>query len=187
MANATRSQLFALYSDTGKCLELRNLGDKLSLETAKDMISRMRDQGVASTVIHAELIALGATVNEASEPKRVKPKKETVLKHGGVTVKVDRRNFQNIYDEAHRAGMKAGEAVEFHGACGFASIKFAGTTAWARWTKSKKLCGTSYPSGRSIYVHEFGQSMMKKEAYASAFANVLTTHGIVCRAESRID
>ena len=201
--NATRNQLFALWSDTGRTLELRNMGDKLSLDTAKSMLSRMRDQGVSPTVIHAELLELGAELKGAK-----------VISTGTTRTWEPklRKDWQAVYNEADQAGKAAAAAckptpmvvqqhanpmndrsavvqqwVVPHGSCGFAWIKFKGNTAWAAWTKKKGLCGDAYPSGRSIWVSDYGQSIELKYAYAAAFANVLRTHGVECYAQSRDD
>jgi len=204
MAQASRSQLFALYTDTGKCTELRNLGPKLTFEMAKSMISRMRDEGVDPSVVRDELIALGATL-----------KGDPVVISAGSVQKWEpkpRVDFQAIYNEADQAGKEAAKAccptpmvVQGHsnpldatspvtdrwfvpqGVCGFAWIKFKGNTAWARWTKKQGLCGEAYPSGRSIWVSAYSQSMELKEAYARAFAKVLEKHGIQAYAQSRMD
>lgn len=196
MAQATRSQLFALYADTGRCMELRNLGPKLTLETAKGMLSRMRDQGVSPEVIRQELLDLGATAKGEGTPVEAKP----------------RVDFQAIYNEAHAAGMAAADqhtptpmVVQQHanplndrspvtqqwtvagGCCGFAWISFAGNTAWGRWTSKQGLSSKDYPTGLCIWVSEFGQSMELKEKYAGAFAGVLQKHGIKAYMRSRMD
>jgi len=203
MAQATRSQLFALYADTGKCLELRNLGPALDFDTAKSMLSQMRDQQVDPAIVRAELLNLGATVKDATvinapSVQKWEPKP-----------KVD---YQAIYNEADQAGKEAAKAktptpmvvtnrtnplddksavkqawVVPGGVCGFAWIKFKGNTAWAKWTKKQGLCGEGYPSGRQIWVHDYSQSMELKEAYASAFAKVLQKHGIEAYSGSRMD
>lgn len=122
-------------------------------------------------------------------------------------------DFEAIWNEAHEAGMRAGEAaiprpmivgtpVSFlskdidysqptyyvsEGVCGFAWVTFPGNTAWARWAKKYRDCGKAYPKGLQHWVGEFDQSMARKEAYARAFASVLKKHGIKCHAGSRMD
>jgi hypothetical protein len=124
-----------------------------------------------------------------------------------------KQDFQLIYGEAHEAGMAAGVNAQcvpmvvqqranplddsspvvktyepvMDGVCGFASIRFSGNTAWARWAKKEGLARASYPSGMSIWVHQFNQSLTRKEAYAQEFAKVLRNHGIEAYAESRMD
>lgn len=196
MAQATRSQLFALYRDTGSCMELRNLGPNLTFDMAKSMLSRMRNQGVSSAIIRQELLDLGATTKGEGSPVERKPK-------------VD---FQAIYNEADTAGRAAAEqhtptpmVVQQHvdplddcspvqkswtvpsGVCGFAWIKFKGNTAWARWAKKQDLASKAYPTGMMIWVSQYGQSLELKEKYARAFAEVLRQHGIQAYMGSRMD
>lgn len=205
MANASPSQLFALYLATDKCLELRQLGPKLSLETAKSMISRIRDKQEDPTIVMQELLALGATI---------KGNGPTVVRAGSVQKwePKPRVDYQAIYDEADKAGKAAAEikvptpmVVADHavplddsspikqawlvpgGVCGFAWVSFAGNTAWAKWTKKQNLCGEHYPKGRCIWISQYSQSMELKEAYAYAFAQVLNNHGIKAYAGSRMD
>jgi hypothetical protein len=64
------------------------------------------------------------------------------------------------------------------GSCGFAWIRFPGNSSWAKWCAKKNLSGDAYPTGKQIWVSQFNQSIARKEAYAYAFANVLTSHGI---------
>ena len=44
-----------------------------------------------------------------------------------------------------------------------------------------------YYGGWYVSVREFGQSMTRKEAYAEAFAKVLTEEGMSCYVDSRMD
>lgn len=71
--------------------------------------------------------------------------------------------------------------------CGFAWIQFKGNTAWAKWAKAEGLARPAYPKGMSIWVHDFNQSMTKKEVYAQAYAKVLRDNGIEAYAQSRMD
>jgi hypothetical protein len=123
-----------------------------------------------------------------------------IQKRKAAAPKVD---FAAIHAEAHAAGMKAGTEViptpmvvvdgsrtyepVMDGACGFAWVRFKGTTPWARWAKAQKLAGAAYPTGLSIWVHQFDQSITRKEAYATAYAQVLRNHGIEAYAGSRLD
>lgn len=79
------------------------------------------------------------------------------------------------------------EYVVADGVCGFAGIAFAGNTAWAKYAKQYLGARQGYPKGLYIAVHEFNQSLQKKEAYASAFAAVLREAGIKAYMESRMD
>lgn len=106
-----------------------------------------------------------------------------------------------IYNEAHRAGLQAGNAkvpvpmlvgqetslfsgkldttkpveVVAGGLCGFSSVQLKpGNSRFANFLKKKGLARKdSYHGGVRIWVGEFGQSYEKKVAYAHAFRNVL--------------
>jgi len=74
------------------------------------------------------------------------------------------------------------------GVCGFAWIWFRGNTGWGRWARKAGLARSSYPSGLQISVHDYNQSMQKKEAYAQAYASVLRGYGVEeAFAASRLD
>jgi len=105
---------------------------------------------------------------------------------------------------AHAAGIKAGRecrpipmivstasGIEIEcvddGACGFAWVAFAGNTAWGRWAKKQGIARSNYPSGLCIWVSEFGQSVDRKSAFASAYAQVLRNSGIDAYSGSRLD
>lgn len=74
------------------------------------------------------------------------------------------------------------------GVCGFAWVSVRpGTSSFARWLVKNKLGRKAYEGGIQVWVSEFGQSMEKKEAFASAFAKVLQDAGINAYAGSRMD
>ena len=73
------------------------------------------------------------------------------------------------------------------GVCGFAWITVPGNCAFGKFLKAEKGCRKGYPTGITWYVHEYNQSMEKKEAFAYAAANFLKNQGIDARAGSRID
>lgn len=124
-----------------------------------------------------------------------------------------KQDFEALYAKAHAAGMAAGESCipvpmvvvqranplndaspivkayepVMDGACGFAWVSFKGNTPWAKWAKAKGVARAHYPSGYSVWVGEFNQSVTRKEAYASAFAEVLRAAGITAYAGSRLD
>ena len=124
------------------------------------------------------------------------------------------RKFRTLYNEARLAGLEAGKLsvptpmiVGQHadilndaspltktyfvgdGVCGFAWIKIRpANCAFANWLKKNGLGKTSsYEGGVSIWVSDFGQSLTRKEAYAAAFAEVLTKAGINAYGDSRMD
>ena len=116
-----------------------------------------------------------------------------------------------IFQKAHEAGMAAGHGAEVApmviceatvfgqpipggreyvvegGPCGFAWITMPGR---GKHVEAAKQFGArkGYPTGLQIRVHEFGQSLARKEKYAYAFARVLEQAGIPqVYAESRMD
>jgi hypothetical protein len=123
------------------------------------------------------------------------------------------RTFERIWREADAAGKAAAKAAvpdaivvyspkslfdnepdlskpvyyEPEGMCGFASVRFAGNTAFGRWAKKTGRADTAYPKGLMHWVSDYGQSYDRKRAYAQAFATVLREAGIDCYAESRLD
>jgi hypothetical protein len=120
--------------------------------------------------------------------------------------------FEKIHAQAHAAGMAALAAVspvpmvvveagvlsgaplpgakQYYvegGVCGFAWVSFAGNIPFGRWAKKAGIASSGYPKGLQVWVGEGGQSMERKEAYASAYAMVLRQHGIAAYANSRMD
>lgn len=75
--------------------------------------------------------------------------------------------------------------------CGFAWIYFhakAGLNkTFARWAKENKIADKHYPTGFSIWVTGFGQSVGMKTAYAKGYAKVLNENGIEAHVGSRLD
>ena len=120
-----------------------------------------------------------------------------------------------IYSEAHSKGIAAGNAcsptpmvvgqpttplgndIDYSkdtyyvsdGVCGFAWVNIK--PARGGFVKYLKENGIgrkdSYYGGYTIWVREFGQSLARKESYARAFADVLTTNGIKAYSMSRMD
>lgn len=124
------------------------------------------------------------------------------------------REFQILFNTARIAGLEAGQnagvvpmVVQEHanmandaspvvrqyfvegGVCGFAWIKVRPANCpFANWLKKNgHVRGVAYQGGVDIWVHEFGQSMQRKEAFAHAFAEVIYKAGIKAYAQSRID
>jgi len=123
--------------------------------------------------------------------------------------------FQTIYDEAHKAGMDAldamkpvpmivGDAVGLFGnqidpskptyyvadgVCGFAWVNVRdGRKPFTKWLVKKGYGRKDdYYKGVTVWVRAGNQSMQKKEAYARAMAGVFSKYGIDCYADSRMD
>ena len=79
--------------------------------------------------------------------------------------------------------------VVMGGVCGFAWVNIKpGNSGFARYLKSIGVARKdSYYGGVCVWVHEGGQSMQLKEAYAYAFASVISSKGVKCYASSRMD
>ena len=120
-----------------------------------------------------------------------------------------------IYTRAHVAGMVAlkdviptpmivgqpatpfGNDIDFSkpthyvegGCCGFAWINIKPARGkFVSWLKKNGIGRTdSYNGGYTIWVSEGGQSMTRKESYATAFAEVLRENGLRAYMNSRID
>lgn len=75
------------------------------------------------------------------------------------------------------------------GVCGFAWVSIRpGNSPFANWLKSLNLAKKdSYEGGVKIWIHNYGQSLERKEAYAHAFAEVLRDGGIKAYSGSRMD
>lgn len=74
------------------------------------------------------------------------------------------------------------------GVCGFAWVTISpGTSKAARFAKEHYGARKGYYGGMELRVSQFGQSMQKKEAYAGAFAAVLSAAGITAYSGSRMD
>jgi hypothetical protein len=123
------------------------------------------------------------------------------------------RQFERLHREAHEAGMAAGNAAQpvpmivgspstpfgndidprqpqyyvADGVCGFAWVHLDGREPFAKFCKENGLGHKGYPKGFDVSVHQFGQSMARKEAYAGAYARVLRDHGIDAYVQSRMD
>jgi len=121
----------------------------------------------------------------------------------GAKIAPTKLDFKAIYDEAHQAGLKAlNESVpnpmivtdgskEYFvegGCCGFAWIEIHPARGeFVSWCKKNGIGDKGYQGGWHIWVSEGGQSMTRKEAYASAFAEVLKKYGMNAYSNSRMD
>lgn len=107
--------------------------------------------------------------------------------------------------QAEQAGLAAGHAVTpipmtvmdpatghvfepvADGVCGFAWVTIDGRGPLADYAKRSGRWVKGYPKGLTHYVHDFNQSLTRKEAYAHAFAKVLNDAGFKALAGSRMD
>ena len=74
------------------------------------------------------------------------------------------------------------------GVCGFAGVVIK--PARGKFVSYLKKLGMGYKhyyGGWYVSVREFGQSLTRKEAYAEAFAKVLSEVGMRCYVDSRMD
>lgn len=131
------------------------------------------------------------------------------------TLEIKKASVDEVYREAYAAGLKTGNEVQVTpmvvgtetspfsniidetkqtyfvegGVCGFAWIKISPARGkFVQWLKQNKIGSTStYEGGYTIWCHEFGQSLTRKEAFVQAFAKVLREYGINAYGQSRID
>lgn len=133
---------------------------------------------------------------------------ETIQKKKALT----KNQCHNIYVEAYEAGLNAGKDADtpkfiigdaiglsdeidyskktyiLDGLCGFAWVNISPARgAFVNYLKSREVGSKSYYGGYEIWVHEFGQSVDRKTAFARAFAEVLNKHGINATIGSRLD
>jgi hypothetical protein len=74
------------------------------------------------------------------------------------------------------------------GPCGFAWVTvMPANCSFAIWAKKTQGWTPAYGGGLQMWVHAYNQSMQRKEAYAYAYAAVLSSHGIHAYAGSRMD
>ena len=78
---------------------------------------------------------------------------------------------------------------ESDGLCGFAWINIKpGTSAFARHLRaSGRARADYYYGGVTVWVSGYNQSVERKEAYARAYAKVLSDAGITATSDSRLD
>ena len=74
------------------------------------------------------------------------------------------------------------------GVCGFAGVVIKPARGkFVSYLKSIGIGNKHYYGGYYVSVHEFGQSLTRKEAYADAYAKVLSEAGMSCYVDSRMD
>ncbi len=118
--------------------------------------------------------------------------------------------FQEVFDEANRAGFAAGETMtpqtmylksacgpdagtvyaEAEGACGFAWVRIRpGNCSFAKWLVKEGHARKAYHGGVDIWISAHNQSVERKERHASAMAKMLKEKlGLDhCYADSRLD
>jgi hypothetical protein len=173
MREATRSQRWRLWKDTGERLYLSEMD--LSLEDAKILISRKVSGEYTRDQLYDKLVELGAP------PASVKPEKRTKAKS-------PKKDWAAIWKLADAAGTAAGDASETSPfGCGFAWIKFSGNSSFGRWAAKNMDLMDGYPTGKQIWVSQYGQSVDRKLKYATAASDVLREHGVDCYPGSRLD
>lgn len=120
-------------------------------------------------------------------------------------------NIHSIYHQARAAGLAAAQAAQVNpmivnahanpldinseitkqyfvadGVCGFASVVVK-NIKFANGLKKLGIGRKNYGSGWNISVHDFNQSLTRKEVYARAFADVLIANGVDAYVDSRMD
>jgi len=70
--------------------------------------------------------------------------------------------------------------------CGFAWVKFDGRSPFGKWLIENNIARKDYPSGVSIWISGYNQSMYHKETHAIAMVVYLQSQGIKCSAHSRL-
>ena len=74
------------------------------------------------------------------------------------------------------------------GACGFAGVVIKPARGkFVSYLKSLGMGYKHYYGGYYVPVREFGLSLARKEAYAEAYAKVLSEEGMRCYVDSRMD
>lgn len=96
--------------------------------------------------------------------------------------------FLKIHELADAAGMDAVAGLPDQVVCGFAWVKITpGTSGFAKWAVKNQIARKSFTGGVDVWVSKFGQSILKKEAYADAYAAVLAQYGLQAYSGSRLD
>jgi len=168
--------------------------DVRSLNLTKDQASAFIEASkVNATQVASQLIEMGGVAKGAPKAKQ---------------------DWQPIWNAAHKAGMEAVAklqvvpmVVQQHasplddnspvvksyfvadGVCGFASVNVKpANSSFAKWLVANDIASKdSYAGGVCIWVHQFNQSLQRKETYAYAVSAALKASGINCYASSRMD
>lgn len=173
-APATRRQTWMLF-----CLTKRDYrGDGLTVQQASDLIDQlMKDsKKPAAQKGAADFGAILALARKAglAAGNASKPTPMVVYEADGLSNRP-----------------KPGGQVwhESEGVCGFAWIVVnPARGAFINYCRKHKIGRKEYGGGWCVeWVHDFNQSMQRKEAYARAYAEVLRAHGINASTRSRMD
>ena len=124
------------------------------------------------------------------------------------------KEVMELFDRAHHAGLRAGHEstptpmvvgtptetfgseIDYSkptyfvegGVCGFAGVVIKPARGkFVSYLKSIGMGYKHYYGGYYVPVREFGQSLARKEAYAEAYAKVLSEEGMSCYVDSRMD
>jgi hypothetical protein len=122
------------------------------------------------------------------------------------SVKFTDEQARGLYNLAHVAGQTAAEKSVppvmivtdaqtgykyppvMDGPCGFGWITVRpGNSSFARWLVKNGLASKAYEGGVQIWVGAYGQSYVRKIAYAHAFSEVLAGAGIRAYGVGRLD
>ena len=184
---------------------------KLTKDQNKALAAAMRANGDTRLIGWAEAKAAVSAALDLGTPFNEIVARECVTPVSQPKAKPD---HDLVWAKAHDAGHDAAEACKpramtvgtakslfddsfdtskpvYHepeGVCGFAWVNWKGNTSWGRWTASENLSRKDgYYGGQTYWIHDYGQSMERKQAYAHAFAAVLNEHGIKATPMSRMD
>lgn len=131
-----------------------------------------------------------------------KTEQQKVLTPAKKTAPDKNAGFEVLVKRAEEAGRAAGIAATptpmhiqgyapvLDGPCGFGWINVRpGTSAFAKWLVKTGRAHRGYPTGVDVWVNDFNQSqsLVRKEAYAHAYAMVLRAAGVQATGHSRID
>jgi len=99
-----------------------------------------------------------------------------------------KEKFQAMIDQATKEALKAIEGSQDGYPCGFAWVRIkSGRGNFAKWLIETDIGSKNYNGGMRISAHCDYQNMYVREAYCTAFRDVLREHGIECHVETRID
>ena len=156
------------------CPECGKIAHQKWLEMIRAKSSERQEKTAGFEKLWSEALAAGTAAGEA-----VKPQGMLVIQH------------KNPMDDSSKV-VQSWDVPE--GPCGFAWVVVRpGGCSFARWVKANQAkldqhVFKEYYGGMTVYyVHEFGQSIQRKTAFAHAFAEVLNKAGIKAHSMSRMD